>query len=76
MKLKSSETEASNSVSCLVSHPDETLKLRLKEKRKVMRFINSCIYYYLLLLICPLFACMGMNGPSELCLSITHWKAT
>lgn len=54
-----------NFLSCLVSHPDETLRKRLKEKRKGGFYVCDFI---IALTSTPI--CMNEHEPSELCLSI------
>lgn len=54
-----------NFLSCLVSHPDETLRKRLKEKRKGGFYVRDFIIALTSTLIC-----MNEHEPSELCLSI------
>lgn len=63
-----------NSLSCLVSHPDETLRKRLKEKRKGGLCFCSLLHFT----IAPIstLVCMNEHETCELCLStITHRSA-
>lgn len=63
-----------NSLSCLVSHPDETLRKRLKEKRKGGLCFCSLLHYTTALI--STLVCMNEHEPRELCLSIiTHRSA-
>lgn len=63
-----------NFLSCLVSHPDETLRKRLKEKRKG----GLCFCSLLHLTTAPIstLVCMNEHETCELCLStVTHRSA-
>lgn len=63
-----------NSLSCLVSHPDETLRKRLKEKRKGGLCFCSLLHFT----TSPIstLVCMNEHETCELCLStVTHWSA-
>lgn len=63
-----------NSLSCLVSHPDETLRKRLKEKRKGGLCFCSLLHFMTALI--STLVCMNEHEPCELCLSIiTHQSA-
>lgn len=63
-----------NSLSCLVSHPDETLRKRLKEKRKGGLCFCSLLHFTTALI--STLVCMNEHEPCELCLSIiTHQSA-
>lgn len=63
-----------NFLSCLVSHPDETLRKRLKEKRKGGLCFCSLLHFTTALI--STLVCMNEHEPCELCLSIiTHLGA-
>ena len=64
-----------NSLSCLVSHPDETLRKRLKEKRKG-GFYCLCLLLHFTTAPVSIPVCMNEHEPSKLGLSIiTHRSA-
>lgn len=63
-----------NSFSCLVSHPDETLRKRLKEKRK--GGLCFCLLLHFTTAPISTLVCMNEHETCELCLStITHRSA-